>query len=925
MNTQKKSISWLSHLFPLLVSLIALIAIILSPIWAMQWVQRPFIGALLEPNNVVSQVNGKDWPVKQAGVEIYEQLIEINHQAIKNSSDIGEILTQNGFNQVNLGFQRQNGTRHQVTITPVKFPLGDLVVVFGIPYLVGLAFFGIGLWAYRLGWNQRSAHAFLIFTSAVSITTTTYFEMNTTQYFQLGWALSLPIAAGALAHLSLVFPQEIPFVQRRSILRFLPWIPTILLAIPVAGEIILPSTPWRYINTWVWSYLYMGSAILLFLSMVLFRVFRSDSPIIRQQSRVIVLGAALAFGPILFTFFLPIAFGFLPQFREGLSFPALVIFPLSVAYAIVRYRMLDVDRFFNATLTYALTASGAVGIFYLLITLLSFLIPDGAKPDDPLVVALYLFVLVVGLNPLRSFMQNGIDRIFYRTRADYRRVLTHLSQELGTSPEIEHTINLLKQELNAALSPHKIQFYLFDDEEAVFRPHNKTETPGIVFPYESRLVEHLNRSSGGCWFPPGRPLPSELLDETTSIEDTGCQVFVPLRYESKMIGFLALGERRSGEPYSSDDLEFLNAIAGQSSLALENVRLFANLQDTLNQTLEMKNLMDDIFQSMSSGVITTDVARQITLFNQAAERILGAKVDSVLGKSVWDALEVLGPQFNMITKATIEDGIPTLGQELTPNVPKRGPLFLRLSWTPLRDAQLGTKGATIMIDDLTEQRHLEAEQERIRQTFGKVVAPRVRDRLLADPGNLRLDGTRQSLTVLFADIHNFTPFSERNQPEDLFGILNSYLSLAAQAVLEEEGTLDKFIGDAVMAFWNAPDPQVDHTLRAARAALAMDAAIKKHRTNLAEEHKLYFSIGVNLGDAVVGNVGTTDLFNYTAIGDSVNYAQRLESIAKPGQILLSKEAYHAISEHIIANELPAVQVKGKSEPAVVYELIGLKS
>ena len=104
----------------------------------------------------------------------------------------------------------------------------------------------------------------------------------------------------------------------------------------------------------------------------------------------------------------------------------------------------------------------------------------------------------------------------------------------------------------------------------------------------------------------------------------------------------------------------------------------------------------------------------------------------------------------------------------------------------------------------------------------------------------------------------------------------------------------------------------------------MDAAIKKYRANLAEEHKLYFSIGVNLGDAIVGNVGTTDLFNYTAIGDSVNYAQRLESVAEPGQILLSKKAYRAIAEHIIANELPPVQVKGKSEPAVVYELIGLK-
>jgi len=334
--------------------------------------------------------------------------------------------------------------------------------------------------------------------------------------------------------------------------------------------------------------------------------------------------------------------------------------------------------------------------------------------------------------------------------------------------------------------------------------------------------------------------------------------------------------------------------------------------------------MDDIFQSMSSGVITTDLEQQITLFNLAAERILGTPIEEMVGKPIPEVLEMLGPQFNLMTSDTIKHGTPTLGRELTPNLPERGSLFLRMSVTPLKDAQLSTKGATIVIDDLTEQRQLEAERERIRQTFGKVVAPRVRDRLLEDPSALRLDGIRQPLTVLFADIHQFTPFSERTQPEDLFEILNSYLSLAAQAVLTEEGTLDKFMGDAVMAFWNAPDRQEDHTLRAARAALAMNRAIREHRSLMSEEHQLFFSVGINLGEAMVGNVGTSDLFNYTAIGDTVNYAQRLESYANPGQIILSKIAYEAIADHVLIKEMPPVKVKGKAEAAVVYELLGLK-
>jgi PAS domain S-box-containing protein len=915
---------WYRHIFPLSVTLTAAIVLILAPFWAVQWLKLPFIGMFFEPNNVARLLESDNWPPELQRVREFDQLTAINNRPVTNARERNAALAQNGFSPVSLTFASQDGESYQIIVTPWRFSGFELVNWFGVPYLVGVAFLLIGLWAYRLGWQRRSGRAFLIFTAAFSITTATYFDMNTFQYFVLGWVLSIPIVAGGLAHLALAFPREMVFVQRYPVMRVLPWLITLGLAIPTVREILAPTGPWEYITSWVWGYGYGALAILLFLGTLLLRVFKDESAMVRQQSRIIVFGAALAFGPIVVMFLLPTIFGQLVQFPVAIAFPMMVFLPLSAAYAIVRYRMLDVDRFLGNTLTYALTATGAVMLFYILIAIIQFLIPTSVKPDDPILIALYLFILVLALNPLRDLMSEAIDRIFYRTRADYRRVLTRLSQELGISPEMQHTLKMLEQELNAALAPERIMLFLYDDDDAVYRQHGEFDTSGFILPSESPLIEFLNPASGAVWFPPERSFPQELSDQNELLDQMACRLFVPLRYEGRLIGILALGERRSGEPYTSDDLEFLNAVAGQSSLALENVRLFANLQETLNQTLEMKNLMDDIFQSMSSGVITTDLQRKITLFNQAAERILGTPVDRVIGVPLSKALSILGPRFSLITNATIDHGTPTLGEELTPTIPQRGPLFLRLSWTPLLDAQQGTKGATIVIDDLTEQRQLRAEQERIRQTFGRVVAPRVRDRLLEDPSALRLDGIRQPLTVLFADIHQFTPFSERTQPEDLFGILNSYLSLAAQAVLEEEGTLDKFMGDAVMAFWNAPDCQEDHVLRAARAALAMDKAIRAHRTNMSEEYKLFFSIGINVGDAMVGNVGTTDLFNYTAIGDTVNYAQRLESIAKPGQILLSEAAYCEIAKHIIVNELPPVTVKGKSLPAVVYELLGLK-
>jgi adenylate cyclase len=401
-------------------------------------------------------------------------------------------------------------------------------------------------------------------------------------------------------------------------------------------------------------------------------------------------------------------------------------------------------------------------------------------------------------------------------------------------------------------------------------------------------------------------------------------VFVPLRYEGSLTGFMALSQRRSGDPYSADDLDFLGTVAGQSALALENARLFTNLRRTLDQTLEMKNLMDDIFASIATGVITTDITRKVTLFNRAAENILGIPVGDVVGKFLPDALP-LCPDLETAASDAVEHGAVTLSREVNSNIPPRGDLYLRLSCSPLRDAYLGTKGATIIFEDLTERHHLEAEQERIRQTFGRVVAPRVRDRLLSDPTHLNLDGTRQKATVLFADISGFTSFSEQTVPEVLFKVLNQYLSQAARAILEEEGTLDKFWGDGVLALWNAPDPQPDHALRAVRAALAiLESATRNHDLFRDPVQHLQFHIGIATGDAMVGNVGTNDLFNYTAIGDTVNLAQRLEVAAHPGQVLIDQNTYLALADKVLADSLEPVLVKGKANPVAVYQVKSLK-
>ncbi len=924
MDVKPSRFRWLMQLPVLAATVAAITMLVLTPFWAMRWYRLPFLGALFETNGVVSSINIEGWPATEQGVVHLDQLIALNGEKLTSVRDFERIMTANGYEPIQLSFVRPDGEAYALEITPIQLPFADILSLFIIPYLMGLSFLGIGLWAYRLRSDLWESRALLLFVSGVAIMTTTMFEISTTRYTNALWGLSILLSAGGLMYLALVFPQPIRMVRANPRLRRLPWAFLTLLAPMMVFVVLAPPSPLAYVAWWEYGYLCIVVGFLALVGVLTWRIFKSQSNIVRQQSRVIIFGTTLALLPIMVYLSL-LGMGQATEFQAWVFFPPMIIMPLTITYAILRYRLLDVDRILSRLLAYILTLATALGAFYALIAIFSLLLQDVIKATDPLVIAGYLILLTIGLLPVRNVIQRVIDRLFYRSPADYRRALTSLSHGLVITPDLSQTLRILGEQLQQALAPETFVVYLYHDEMGEYLPHASQEENTPPYQVEDPLVRLLQESDSPIWLPPSGELPEELQESPDNYRHLTGFTFVPLHYEDKLIGFLTLGPRRSGELYTGDDLDFLAAVASQSTLALENARLFTNLRRTLDQTLEMKNLMSDIFASISTGVITTDLERKITLFNRAAEQILGVEAWQVMGRSLLKAVPGLGVDLDDVTASTLEDGAVFLSAELMREVPPRGEVLLRLSCAPLRDAHLGTKGATLVFEDLTERRKLEAEQEHIRQTFGRVVAPRVRDRLLADPSNLRLDGTKQVVTTLFADVSGFTSYSERHAPEIVFKVLNNYLSLAAQAILEEEGTLDKFMGDAVLAIWNSPDQQKDHALRAVRAAWSIVQRSQAAHKDFSDPiQRMIFRVGITTGQAIIGNVGTSELFNYTAIGDVVNLAQRLQAAAKPGQILLHKNTYDIVSERVIARALKPLTVKGREQPAEVYELKGLK-
>jgi len=231
--------------------------------------------------------------------------------------------------------------------------------------------------------------------------------------------------------------------------------------------------------------------------------------------------------------------------------------------------------------------------------------------------------------------------------------------------------------------------------------------------------------------------------------------------------------------------------------------------------------------------------------------------------------------------------------------------------------------AAIAIENSRNFAMLSKSKEQMRDTFERFVPPSVVQQVLSKPEGVSLGGQRQEISVLFADIRGYTAWSEGAEPEQVIETLNAYLSLAGGVVLGWEGTLDKYFGDGLMAIFNAPEPQPDHVHRAVDTALAILRASEEIQNQYG--YNLTYSVGVNVGEAVVGYIGTQRAMNYTALGDTINLAKRLQEYAAPGQILINEAVVQRLGNLVQARPLGEIRVKGRKTPALAYELLDLKS
>jgi PAS domain S-box-containing protein len=406
----------------------------------------------------------------------------------------------------------------------------------------------------------------------------------------------------------------------------------------------------------------------------------------------------------------------------------------------------------------------------------------------------------------------------------------------------------------------------------------------------------------------------------------------PLIVNQDAIGVLYVDASSSTVSFSQSDLDLLVSFASHAATAIQNARLHEEILARTREIELAQRRQNAIIRSLSTALVATDERGIVTEWNPRATEIFGRSTSEAIGMSLAEAVPSTVSRWltDLSRQAEVSSQTILTSHEWEGSIGKRPRVMLAGRVARISGSDEQIQGVVFVINDRTdlvlieEARRAEAaEQERLRDLFNRYLAPPVAEQLLHNPNNFELGGVRKDITVLFADVRGFTAFSEQHEPEQVVSMLNRYLTLATSEIFEQLGTLDKFVGDGVMAIFGAPLSLQHHAVAALRSAVAMRSHIEDLRRETGV--RVGFGIGINSGSAIVGNIGSQRFMNYTAIGDVVNVAARLQAEARAGEILISDTTLNLVGEQVRVEELGALYMKGRSVPVSTYKVLELST
>lgn len=414
-------------------------------------------------------------------------------------------------------------------------------------------------------------------------------------------------------------------------------------------------------------------------------------------------------------------------------------------------------------------------------------------------------------------------------------------------------------------------------------------------------------------------------------ESMNSGIVLPVSSGKRRVGALFLNSRNENH-YGSDRFRYLDSLNRLAGGLLENARLMNELKEYLARIEELERYQKSIFQSMTNLLVTTDRNGNIKYFNQAAEQSLSLSKDDVgmdftkkFGKGLGQKMlkNIIKARETRSEYAGLEGIYSKTGSE---------DMDYSLNIAPLDGVRGRDEGLTLLFTDQTREGLLKAkadmaveDRRKIKDMFSRYLSQDLVKSLTDNPELVKPGGDKKSATVFFADITGYTAFSEGKDPAYIIDVLNGFFQEAVELVIDNNGYIDKFIGDCIMAAWGVPmKTEQEDAILAVSSALQIHELVRSKDRNFfkGDASKLKISVGMSSGPLVAGNVGSSRRMDYTVLGDTVNTAARLESIATAEEIIITQFTRDLIGERFKLEERKPVKVKGKEKPLVIFNVKG---
>jgi len=617
----------------LIYQLIAVVAFGVAIVQAISWMRLPFLGAFFEHTLVFNDVGPSQaheaWALHQQGIDS-DQLIAINDIPVRSADDVMQILARffPGEN-VTISIRTPQGESKTLPVTLHVFPEADRLTYVYLPFMLGAVFLAMSMWIFAVRRREVAGRAFAIFGTSLAIGSFALFDLYTTHRLTYLWTFAIAMGGGALIDLSLSFPQEARFVIKWPYLRWLGYFFAILLSLYAFTTLFNFSQPLAYYAAWRWIYLYMAVSFLVYLGVNVYSALTSPSPVIKAQARTIVIGAILAFGPLAIWLATTPVHAFV--FSPFLLIPV-ILFPAVLGYTILRFRLLRAEDLLRLGIVYLFLTVLVMGGYALLVSGVTLIFSTAVPTTHPLLVGGLAFLLALMLEPLRARLQGIVDATFFRGQRAYAERLQDFSHQMTTALDLRTIGQILRQQIFSALAPERIHIYTYDalnDQFVALPAEDGRPSSDIRFAASSSLVRYFATERVPLYLD-GNRLPPALAGEQTRLALLGAHLFVALPGKESPNGWIALGPRRSGQPYTPRDLAFLENLGDQASVAIARVQTIANLErrvqemnaltrvsQGVNVTLSFDDVLELIYAQTAQIIPASHL--HVSLYNRAGD------------------------------------------------------------------------------------------------------------------------------------------------------------------------------------------------------------------------------------------------------------------------------------------------------------------